>query len=84
MAPEVEEALATLLAVDDLDERAVFVQRLEDSLHPADSEQQASVAAAWRAEIGSRIGDILADEVELVDAEETDRLIAAELDALHQ
>lgn len=41
----------------------------------------ADVAAAWREEIGSRIDDILAGKVELVDADETYRLLSAELAA---
>ena len=80
MVPNVEDALATILAVENLDERAVLVHRLEDSLHPDQS--STAIAAAWRSEIGTRVEDILAGTVELVDAEETDRLIAAELDAL--
>ncbi|MFT4009177.1 MAG: addiction module protein [Nocardioidaceae bacterium] len=80
MVSNVEEAVAAILAVEDLDERAVLVHRLEDSLHPA--KPQAVIAAAWRAEIGSRVDAILTGKVELVDAEETDGLIAAELDAL--
>lgn len=74
MASDVEEALATILAVDDLDERAVVLSRIEDSLHIGH-------AAAWKTEIESRVDEVLGGKVELVDAEETDRQIAAELAA---
>jgi len=82
MVSDVEEAVAAILAVEDLDERAVLVHRLEDSLHPAEAD--AAITEAWRSEIGSRVDDILTGTVELVDAEETDDLIKAELDALDQ
>lgn len=39
----------------------------------------AEVDAAWRDEIGSRVDDILAGKVELVDADETYRMLSAEL-----
>lgn len=39
----------------------------------------AVVDTAWRGEVGSRIDDILAGKVELVDADETYRMLSAEL-----
>lgn len=37
------------------------------------------VETAWRSEIGSRVDEILAGEVELVDADETYRMLSADL-----
>ena len=84
MAPDVEEAVATLLAVEDLDERAVLVHRLEDSLHPSSRGEETEIGEAWRSEIQARVQEILDGTVSLVDAEETDRLIGAELADLHR
>jgi hypothetical protein len=71
--------VATILSVDDLDERALVVQRLERSLHPDADEGLAAVRAAWRDEINARVDQVLNDEVELVDPEETYQLLSAEL-----
>jgi hypothetical protein len=71
--------VATILSLDDLDERALVVRRLEESLHPDDLDAQSAVRAAWRAEIVARVDQVLNGEVELVDADETDRLVSAEL-----
>ncbi len=43
--------------------------------------QEADVDAAWLVEIGSRLDDVLEGRVALVDADETYRLISAELAA---
>jgi hypothetical protein len=79
MSVDVEAAVATILSVDDLDERALVVHRLEQSLHPRGGANQSVVQSAWRDEISSRVDAILNGEVELVDADETYRLISAEL-----
>lgn len=42
---------------------------------------QAEVAAAWKAEISSRIDEIMAGDIELCDADETYRVLSAELAA---
>lgn len=41
--------------------------------------EQAEIDASWRDEIGSRVDDILAGKVELVDADETYQMLSAEL-----
>ncbi|MDR2565900.1 MAG: addiction module protein [Bifidobacteriaceae bacterium] len=79
MSVDVEAAVAAILSVDDLDERALVVQRLERSLHPDADEDLAAVRAAWRDEINARVDQVLNGEVELVDPEETYRLLSAEL-----
>lgn len=45
---------------------------------------QTEVDGAWAAEIGSRVGDIMQGKVELVDADETYRILSAELAAKHE
>lgn len=42
---------------------------------------QAEVDAAWGAEIGSRVDEIVRGDVDLVDADETYRVLSAELAA---
>lgn len=42
---------------------------------------QAEVDAAWRAEISSRVDEIVRGDVDLVDAEESYRVLSAELAA---
>jgi hypothetical protein len=79
MSVDVEAAVAAILSVDDLDERALVVQRLERSLHPDTDRNRPEVRAAWRGEINARVDQVLSGEVELVDADETYRLISAEL-----
>ncbi|MDR2254225.1 MAG: addiction module protein [Bifidobacteriaceae bacterium] len=79
MSLDVEAAVAAILSVDDLDERALVVHRLERSLHPDELDDQSAVRSAWRDEIGARVDQILNGEVELVDADETYRLLSAEL-----
>jgi hypothetical protein len=76
---DVEAAVATILSLDDLDERALVVRRLEESLHPDDLDAQSAVRAAWRDEIASRVDQVLNGDMELVDVEETYRLVSAEL-----
>ncbi|MDR1188985.1 MAG: addiction module protein, partial [Bifidobacteriaceae bacterium] len=72
-------AVATILAVDDLDQRALVADRLEQSLHADDGARQSAVRAAWRDEISSRVDQVLSGEVALVDADETYRLLSVEL-----
>ncbi len=81
MAPDVEKAVATILAVDDADERAVVLNLIEASLREAET---SSAGAAWKTEIESRVDEILSGKVELVDATETYRLLSAELAAIHE
>jgi hypothetical protein len=79
MSVDVEAAVAAILSVDDLDQRALVVHRLEQSLHPDDLDNQSAVRSGWRDEIGTRVDQILNGEVELVDADQTYRLLSAEL-----
>lgn len=81
MAPDVEEAVARILAVDDADERAVVLNLIEASLHRG---EKSPAGSAWAAEIESRMDEILSSKVELVDADETYRLLSTELAALHE
>jgi hypothetical protein len=78
MGPDVEAAVATILAVDDPDERALLLERIDASLRPS-AAAQGRAQSAWRSEIESRVDEILTGKVELVDAEETYRLLSAEL-----
>lgn len=51
------------------------------ALLQVDSAEQAEVDAAWDEEIDRRMDEILTGKVELVDGEETHRMIRAELAA---
>lgn len=44
---------------------------------------QAAIDAAWSAEISTRVQEIVNGEVDLVDADETYRMLSAELAAKH-
>ncbi|MDR1213943.1 MAG: addiction module protein [Propionibacteriaceae bacterium] len=79
MSVDVEAAVATILSVDDLDERALVIHRLERSLHSEGGTRQTAARAVWREEIDSRVDQILSGQVELVDADETYHLLSAEL-----
>lgn len=61
------------------DERLEAARMLRLSVDQDADTDPAEVEVAWRDEVGSRIDDILAGEVELVDADETYRLLSAEL-----
>ncbi|MDR2374615.1 MAG: addiction module protein [Bifidobacteriaceae bacterium] len=65
--------------MDDLDERALVVGRLEESLHPDDLDGQSAIRAAWRDEIAARVDQVVNGDAGLVDAEQTYRLVPAEL-----
>lgn len=60
-------------------ERLEAARMLRLSVDQDASSDPAEVEAAWRDEIGSRVDDVLAGRVELVDADETYRLLSAEL-----
>jgi len=73
---ELAEVIAAGKALD-ADEReiaALAIGRIDD-------DEQAEVDEAWDDEIDSRIEDILTGKVELVDGEETRRMVRAELAA---
>lgn len=61
------------------DERLEAARMLRLSVDQDADAYPAEVDAAWREEIGSRVDDILAGKIELVDADETYRLLSAEL-----
>lgn len=61
------------------DERLEAARMLRLSVDQDARSDPAEIEASWRGEIGSRVDDILAGRVELVDADETYRLLSAEL-----
>lgn len=61
------------------DERLEAARMLRLSVDQDVDADPAEIDSAWRDEIGSRVGDILAGKVQLVDADETYRLLSAEL-----
>jgi len=61
------------------DERLEAARMLRLSVDQDADSDPVEVDAAWRDEIGSRVHDILAGKVELVDADETYRMLSAEL-----
>lgn len=76
MTRELAEVIAAGKALD-ADERelaALAIGRIDD-------DEQAEIDEAWGNEIDSRIEDILTGKVELVDGEETRRMVRAELAA---
>ena len=60
-------------------ERLEAARMLRLSVDQDAESDSVEVDAAWRDEIGSRVDDILAGKVELVDADETYRMLSAEL-----
>ena len=60
------------LSADEREIAAIALQQISES-------EQADVDEAWDKELHSRINDILSGKVELVDGEESFRLIRAEL-----
>jgi hypothetical protein len=77
MAPVAAEVEQALLALNPKDRALV----IEHGLASLEADEHGNVSPAWLAEIGSRVDDILAGRVELVDADETYRLLSAELAA---
>ncbi|NQW73674.1 MAG: addiction module protein [Actinobacteria bacterium] len=70
MAPEVSAVVEAVLALSPADRAAVAHQALL-SLDSGDAAaDQAEVDAEWRDVIGSRVDDVLAGQVDLVDADE--------------
>ncbi len=63
------------------DERLEAARLLRLSVDQDAANDRAHIDAAWRDEISSRVDEILSGQVELVDADETYRLLSAELDA---
>ena len=63
------------------DERLEAARKLRLSVDQDSDAGSAEIDAAWREEIGSRVDDTLAGKVELVDADETYRLLSDELSA---
>ena len=61
------------------EERLAAARLLRLSVDQDSSHEPAEIEAAWRDEVGDLIEAVLAGEVELVDADETYRLISAEL-----
>lgn len=66
------------------DERLEAARMLRLSVDQDVDSDPAVVEAAWRDEIGSRIDDIFAGKVELVDADETYLMLSAELASKHR
>lgn len=60
-------------------ERLEAARMLRLSVDQGVGSDSTEVDAAWREEISSRVDDILAGKVELVDADETYRMLSAEL-----
>ena len=61
------------------DERLEAARMLRLSVDQDADADPADIDSAWRDEIGSRVDDVLAGKVQLVDADETYRLLSAEL-----
>ncbi len=61
------------------DERLEAARMLRLSVDQDADTDPAEFEVTWRDEVGSRMDDILAGDVELVDADETYRLLSAEL-----
>lgn len=61
------------------DERLEAARMLRLSVDQDADVDPTDIESAWRDEIGSRVGDVLAGKVQLVDADETYRLLSAEL-----
>lgn len=62
------------LSADEREIAALALQQISDG-------EQAEIDTAWDEEIDSRVDEILTGKVELVDGEETQRMIRAELAA---
>jgi putative addiction module component (TIGR02574 family) len=74
----VEQAVERILAIDDADERALIVERIEDSVRPGDREQS-EIDAAWRDLFRERIDNIQAGRSQFVDVDESHARIRATL-----
>lgn len=66
------------------EERLQAARMLRLSVDQDADRSPVEVKSAWRDEIGSRVDDIIAGKVELVDADETYRLLSAELASKHR
>lgn len=64
-------------------ERLEAARMLRLSVDRDTESDSTAIEAAWRAEVGARVDDILAGKVELVDADETHRMLSAELASKH-
>jgi hypothetical protein len=78
MTPKLEEYIQAGYSLTP-DERLEAARMLRLSVDQDADSDQAEVDAAWSEEIGSRVDDILAGKVELVDADETYQVLSAEL-----
>lgn len=68
-----------------LEERLKAARMLRLSVdQDTDSDSTEVVGTDWRQEIGSRVDAILAGEIELVDVDETYRLLSAEFASKHR
>lgn len=76
MTRELAEVIAAGKALD-ADEREIAAL----AIGALDDDEQAEIDEAWDDEIDSRIEDILGGKVELVDGEDTRRMVRAELAA---
>lgn len=63
------------------EERLEAARQLVLSVQPDTGPGSVTVGSAWRTEIESRLADVVAGKVELVDADETYDLLTAELSA---
>lgn len=66
------------------EERLAAARMLRLSVDQDSRHETVEVEAAWRGEVGHRVDTVLAGEVELVDAEETYRMLSAELASKHR
>ena len=78
MTPKLADHIGAGRALE-ADERLEAAHQLLLSVDQDADSNPAEVEASWRDEIGSRVDDILAGKVELVDADETYRMLSAEL-----
>jgi hypothetical protein len=74
-----EAAAGTARSAGDSDQRTLAAHYPGRGIRPQDGTSKTAVRTAWRNEISSRVDQILSGDVELVDANETYRLLSAEL-----
>ncbi|RHW26375.1 addiction module protein [Nocardioides immobilis] len=79
MAPDAAAIIKAGLALD-LDDRAAVARALLASL-PESAEDHTAIDSAWATEIARRVDDVLADRVELIDADEHYARLRSELAA---
>lgn len=63
------------------EQRLEAARLLRLSVDHDEEADQSSIDEAWRAEISSRVDEVIHGKVDLVDAEETFRMLSAELSA---